>query len=325
MGHHADHIGKQSCELLDGCSVVVPVYNGRDSLPELCRRLADVMAAIGIPYELLLVNDGSPDNSWEEICRLGAGSPVIRGVNLMRNYGQHNALLAGIRLARYHRVVTMDDDLQNPPEEIPNLLKMLDEGHDVVYGTPSTDQHTVWRNFLSKATKIALQRAMGVEAARHVSSFRAFRTHVREAFAGYQNPFVIIDVLLSWGTTRFAVLPVRHDPRRTGTSNYTLRKLIVHGLNLVTGFSTLPLKLASLVGFGFTVFGFLVLAYVIGRYLLEGGSVPGFPFLASLIAIFAGAQLFALGIIGEYLARVHLRSMDRPVYTIRATTFSDSR
>ena len=124
-------------------------------------------------------------------------------------------------------------------------------------------------------------------------------------------------MLLTWGTVRFGAVDVRHEPRAFGASNYTFRKLVIHALNMMTGFSTLPLQFASLVGFAFTLFGIGVLAYVIGRYLMEGSSVAGFPFLASVIAIFSGAQLFALGIIGEYLARMHFRMMERPTYTVR--------
>jgi undecaprenyl-phosphate 4-deoxy-4-formamido-L-arabinose transferase len=146
---------------------------------------------------------------------------------------------------------------------------------------------------------------------------------VSEAFANYQSPFVSIDVLLTWGTTRFAAVPVRHDPRRIGKSNYTFRKLVTHALNMMTGFSVLPLQLASLMGFGFALFGLLMLVYVLGRYLIQGGSVPGFPFLASAIAIFSGAQLLVLGIIGEYLARMHFRMMEKPTYVIRQRVYSE--
>jgi undecaprenyl-phosphate 4-deoxy-4-formamido-L-arabinose transferase len=237
-------------------------------------------------------------------------------VNLMRNYGQHNALLCGIRAARGEVIVTMDDDLQHPPEEIPRLLSKLNEGFDVVYGTPEREQHGLLRDMASRITKIALQGAMGAKTARSVSAFRAFRTRTRAAFTTYQSPFVSIDVLLTWATTRFTAVAVPHHPRRAGQSQYTLRKLITHALNMMTGFSTLPLQVASVMGFGLTFFGVLVLAYVIGRYIWEGGSVPGFPFLASIIAIFSGAQLFSLGIIGEYLARMHFRMMERPPYVV---------
>jgi undecaprenyl-phosphate 4-deoxy-4-formamido-L-arabinose transferase len=153
-----------------------------------------------------------------------------------------------------------------------------------------------------------------------VSAFRAFRTELREAFATYHSPYVSIDVLLTWATTRFTAVMVPHAERKYGTSNYTFRKLVTHAINMITGFSILPLQFASLTGFLFTLFGILVFVYVVGRYVVEGTPVAGFPFLASIIAIFSGAQLFALGIIGEYLARIHFRTMDRPVYTVRSTT-----
>jgi undecaprenyl-phosphate 4-deoxy-4-formamido-L-arabinose transferase len=302
-----------------GVSIVVPVYNSAPTLGKLMSRLKEVLDNLGLPYEIVVVNDGSRDTSWEQIERLSDQHPTLHGINLMRNYGQHNALLAGIRSARFNTIVTMDDDLQHPPEEIGKLLAKLDEGYDVVYGTPVQEQHGLWRDLASQITKLALQGAIGAETARKASALRAFRTQLRDAFANYRGPFVSIDVLLTWGTTRFTTIPVRHDPREVGPSNYTFRKLVTHALNMMTGFSTLPLQVASLIGFVFTLFGLAVLVFVVGRFLIQGGSVPGFPFLASVIAIFSGAQLFALGVIGEYLARMHFRLMDRPTYTVRTT------
>jgi glycosyltransferase involved in cell wall biosynthesis len=304
-------------------SVVVPVYNSEDSLPELIGRLESVLRATSSRFEVVLVNDGSRDRSWDVICEIAQAHDWVRGIDLMRNYGQHNALLCGIRLAQNDIIVTVDDDLEHPPEEIPKLLDKLAEGFDVVYGTPQKEQHGLWRNLASRLTKLALQSTMGAATARVVSSFRVFRTQLRDAFAQYQGPFVSIDVLLTWGTTRFAAVPVRHEPRGMGASNYTFRKLVTHALNMMTGFSTLPLQFASVIGFLFTFFGLVVLAYVIARYVIEGGSVPGFAFLASIIAIFSGAQLFALGIIGEYLARMHFRTMERPTYVVQQQKHSD--
>jgi glycosyltransferase involved in cell wall biosynthesis len=297
---------------LSSISVVIPVYNSQESLPVLIRRIEPILGMLTPHYELVFVNDGSKDNSWKQINELSELYPWVAGIDLMRNYGQHNALLYGIRAARNEIIVTIDDDLQNPPEEIPKLISKLLEGYDVVYGTPEKEQHGFWRDRASQISKLALQGAMGAETARKVSAFRAFRRDIRAAFDAYQSPFVSIDVLLTWGTTRFAAIPVRHDARLAGASNYTFRKLATHALNMMTGFSTVPLQMASLIGFVFTLFGLGILAYVIGRYLIQGTNVPGFPFLASIIAIFSGAQLFALGIIGEYLARMHFRSMGRP-------------
>jgi glycosyltransferase involved in cell wall biosynthesis len=300
-------------------SVVVPVFNSAENLPALLDRLEAVFRREGHAAEVILVDDGSRDGSWAVIEELAAGREEVTGIALLRNYGQHNALLCGIRAARGEVVVTLDDDLQNPPEEIPKLLAELARGHDVVYGTPVAERHGLWRNLASRVTKLALSSAMGAATARKVSAFRAFRTQLRDAFARYESPFVSIDVLLTWGTTRFAAVPVAHDPRRSGASNYTFGRLLTHALNMMTGFSTLPLQLASWIGFAFTLFGMAVLVYVIGRYLIAGSTVAGFPFLASVIAIFSGAQLFALGIIGEYLARMHFRLMERPPYAVRAT------
>jgi len=297
-------------------SVVVPVYNGARTLTELVARLQRVLDVATDEYEVILVNDGSPDSSWQVIQELTRIHPWVRTFNLMKNYGQHNALLCGIRAARYEAVVTLDDDLQHPPEEIPKLVAQL-ESYDVVYGKPAKEEHDRWRRIASRLTKLALQGAMGAETATNVSAFRAFRTVIRDAFESYRGPFVSIDVLLTWGSSAFTTVTVNHLPRPAGASNYTVRKLVRHALNMMTGFSVIPLQLASLSGFILTLLGLVLLTYVILRYFTEKGGVPGFPFLASVIIIFSGAQLFALGIIGEYLARIHFRVMDRPPYVVR--------
>ncbi len=297
--------------------MVVPVYNGAAALPELVARLHDILSSISGEYELILVNDGSRDASWQTVLELIQDFPEIRAFSLMRNYGQHNAILCGIRAARHDIVVTLDDDLQHPPEEIPKLLDKLAEGFDVVYGTPAKEKHDFWRMIASRITKLALQTAMGAETALQVSAFRAFRTRIRDGFEQYRGPFVCIDVLLTWGTSSFTSVRVTHVPRPVGGSSYTVRSLIRHAMNMVTGFSVVPLQLASLTGFSLTVVGIVLFAYVIGRYLIQGVTVPGFAFLASVVIIFSGAQLFALGIIGEYLARIHFRVMDRPPYVVR--------
>jgi glycosyltransferase involved in cell wall biosynthesis len=302
-----------------GVSVVVPTFNSELSLPELVRRLEPVLEAAAREYELILVDDSSRDGTWRVIQQLVRDHDWVQGVHMMRNYGQHNALLCGIRRARYEVCVTIDDDLQHPPEEISTLLEKLQAGTDVVYGTPAQEQHGLWRDIATQVTKFALQSAMGAPIARKAGAFRAFRTQLRDAFADYDGPYVSIDVLLTWGTTKFDAVNVKHELRRLGKSNYTFRKLVVHALNMLTGFSTWPLQLASLIGFAFTAVGTLALIFVVVRYLIQGGVVPGFSFLASMIAIFSGAQLFSLGIMGEYLARMHARSMRHPTYVVRET------
>jgi len=239
---------------------------------------------------------------------------------MSRNYGQHNALLLGIREARGEVIVTLDDDLQHPPEEIPKLLEQLDKGFDVVYGPPIKEQHGLFRNLASLITKLALQGTMGATNARQASAFRAFRTRLRDAFSDYRSPTISIDVLLTWGTTKFSAVRVQRDARRIGESGYTTRKLIIHALNMTTTFSTRPLQFASMIGFAFSLFGLSVLAFVIVRWFLYGSEVQGFAFLASIIALFSGAQLMALGIMGEYLARMHMRTLERPPYIVKDRT-----
>jgi len=261
------------------------------------------------------VNDGSQDESWQTIQELEKSNLHVKGLNLMRNYGQHNALLCGIRAASNAVIITMDDDLQHPPEEIHKLLDELVKGFDVVYGLPQKMVHSCWRNFSSKTSKYFLAKILGINRIKYISSFRAFKTNLRRSFESFNSPNVIIDALLTWGTENFSTVEVNEQSRSIGHSNYNLAKLVKFGMVALTGFSTIPLKFASFMGFFLTFFGILVLFYVIGRYFLEG-SIPGFPFLASIISIFSGAQLFAIGIFGEYLGRVFNRSMNYPAYVI---------
>ena len=297
-------------------SVVVPVYNSAGTLGTLVERIDAALG--GFDYELVLVNDGSRDGSWQRIRELVRDHPQVRGIDLARNYGQHNALLAGVRAARHPVIVTVDDDLQNPPEEIPRVLEELEaRGLDLVYGTPVHKRHGLTRNLATAIAKRALAPVIGKEAARNVSAFRAFRTSLRDVFASFQGPHVSIDALLAWSTTRIGAVRVEHHEREEGASNYSLGRLTTHALTMLTAFSTRPLHVASLVGLASTLFGVLILAFVLARYLVEGATVPGFAFLASIIAIFSGVQLLTLGVIGEYLARMHERTMSRPPYTVR--------
>ena len=306
-------------------SFVVPVYNSAESLRELHSRITAEFGDLEQNFEIIFVEDCGGDNSWLVIQQLAAADLRVHGFRMSRNYGQHNALLCGIRAARGATIVTLDDDLQHPPEEIPKLLAKLNEGFDVVYGPPEQERHGLLRNLASQVTKFTLESAMGTANARQISALRAFRAHVRDAFAEYRSPVVNIDVLLTWGTLSFSAIRVRHEARKSGNSNYTPRKLVRHALNMMTGFSTRPLHLASIVGFGFALFGFMVLAYVLVKLLMDGRTVPGFAFLASLIAIFSGAQMMALGIIGEYLARMHARTMERAPYIVREITLNPDK
>ncbi|MFH1800878.1 MAG: glycosyltransferase family 2 protein [Candidatus Omnitrophota bacterium] len=301
-------------------SIVIPVYKTEACLNELFKRVESVMAADSPSFEIIFVEDCGGDRSWEIIEKLCHSDSRVKGIQLSSNYGQHNALLCGIRAARGNIIITMDDDLQHPPEEIPKLLQKLSQGFDVVYGAPEKERHGVLRNLASQITKIVLQGTMGIKTARNVSAFRVFRTYLRNAFQNYQGNFVSIDVLLTWGTKRFTSVLVAHDPRRSGQSNYAFGSLLTHAFNMITGFCILPLQFASLLGFIVTLLGVIVLVSVLVEYFRIGGRVPGFPFLASIITLFSGAQLLVLGVMGEYLARMHFDIMEKPPYVIRSLT-----
>lgn len=303
-----------------GVSVVIPVFNSASSLVELVERISSVLSSHNRSFEIVLVNDGSTDNSWDVVCDLADRNDVVVGVRLSRNYGQHNALLAGTRLARYPIIVTMDDDLEHRPESIPILIDALADDVDLVYATPSVENHSIGRNIASRVTKRAMAVTLGPDVAARASAFRLFRTRLRDSFAGCSDPFVAFDVLLSWGTTRVAFVTVEMDKRRYGRSNYTLRSLSRHAFNLITGYSAVPLRLVSWIGFGTACLGLLAMVWVVGNTIVHGVAVQGFAFVACSVALFSGAQLIALGLMGEYLGRMHFRSMDRPVYTIAATT-----
>lgn len=298
------------------CSVVIPVYRGESTLDVLVERLAAVLPPVAEQFEVVLVDDGSPDSSWAVIEGLAKKYPWVRGISLSRNYGQENATLCGILESRFDIIATMDDDLQHRPEELPRLLYKLNDGYDVVYGVPRIRRQSWWKSLSSVVVKRIIAWSMGMRAVRDLSAFKAFRADLKETFGAMSGRDVLIDVLLSWITVRFASVEIEEAPRAHGTSNYDLFKLIKVSLRAMTNYTTIPLRFASILGFAFTIIGFFVLLYVLTVYFALG-SIPGFTFLASVITMFSGVQLFALGIIGEYLARLFERSSGRPPYAVR--------
>jgi glycosyltransferase involved in cell wall biosynthesis len=298
-------------------SVVVPVYNSASTLMEHTSRTLEVLSSHAHSYEIIYVNDCSKDDSWNVIKRLTRINSNVIGLNLMHNYGQHNALLAGIQRARYDIIITLDDDLQHPPEEIPRLLEKLEEGYDVVYGKPAERQHRGWRNIGSYVLKSSLKVILGAEMGKSSSAFRCFRSILRRGFANFTDAQLSIDVLLSWSAARVTSIPVRHEMRKDGRSGYTLKKLLTLTFNMITGYSSLPLRIASTLGLLSSIVGILLFIRILIMRFMQTNNVPGFAFIAAEIALFAGLQLFAIGVIGEYIAKLHFRTMGKPAYTIR--------
>ncbi len=307
-----------------GISIVIPVYHSELSIPELLKRVSDSMAKQERKWEMILVDDCSTDDSWRMIRESLSRYPNLVGLRLARNSGQHAALLAGIRESVYSITVTIDDDLQHRPEDILALVQKVEAGADLVYGISITEEHSIWRNLSSRFSKRIISITVGSKHARLMSAFRAFSTELREDWIGTSDPFVVIDVLLAWTTENIDFVNLEMDKRALGKSNYTLRTLIRHLVNMTTGYSIKPLRLVTYIGLLFSSFGLVVLIYVLcGRFLNQSES-PGFVFITSLISILGGLQLFALGILGEYLGRIHVRSTLQPSYIIRELAREES-
>jgi undecaprenyl-phosphate 4-deoxy-4-formamido-L-arabinose transferase len=297
-------------------SVVIPCYRSAATLPTLVARLTHVLNRATPTYEILLVVDGDAA-TWATARELVSTHPAVRAIRLARNYGQQAALVAGVRAARYDITVTMDDDLQHPPEEIPNLLAALREDVDLVYGVPEREQHGQLRNASSYLAKAAIAGTLGVSHAKDLSAFRVFRTYLRQAFDLITGPHVSVDVALGWGTTAVASVEVRTVRRPYGRSGYTARALLRHAMNLFLGYSTALLRLSTYLGFALGLTGLILVLRLVWLYYHGQTAVAGFTTIASLVAIFSAAQLMAIGVLGEYVGRIHAGGMGRPTYVIR--------
>lgn len=303
-----------------GVSVVIPCYRSGTTLPPLVARLVPVLEALAPTHEVILVVDGSPDDTWDVARGLAEQFPAVEAIRLSRNYGQHNAILAGIRSTSLDTIVTMDDDLQHRPEEIPHLVAALTPDLDLVYGIPAEEEHGFLRSFASRNVKAVIALGLGISNARNISAFRVFRTHLRDGFTGLDGPHASIDVALSWATTKTGATTIRMDQRAEGESNYSFRLLIRHTINTMLGYSTLPLRLVGYLGMAFGILGVVLLAVVLVNFFVGTTTVQGFTTLASMVAIFSGAQMVALGVLGEYIARIHSENMGRPTYVVRERT-----
>lgn len=301
-------------------TVVIPCYRSEQTLGPLVDELVEVLPALaGVDgHEVVLVDDGSPDRAGAVVDELAARHPSVRGVHLRRNYGQHNAIVAGIRQASGDLIVTMDDDGQHRPDQIGTLIAPLLEDPllDLVYGIPSVEEHGPVRSLASRLVKWALRR-VGVANAEWVGAFRAFRTDLRAAFVAALGAEVNVDVVLSWGTNRVAAARVVMDRRTVGRSNYSFARLASHAFTMVTGYTALPLRLASIVGFLAAAIGIALSVIVVVQYSVGATTVAGFTSTIAAISLFSGAQLFSIGMIGEYLGRQHFRAMHKPMYLIR--------
>ncbi len=304
-------------------SIVIPVYNGARSIAELVKALEELSIAGG--HEIVLVNDGSPDDSLD-VCRgLVEGSRVpITLVNLARNYGEHNAVLAGLRHAGGAHVITMDDDLQNPPEEVERLLAFAqNSGKEVVYTYYDEKQHAPWRNFASRFANRVADFVLDKPKGLYLSSFRCMSAFVVREVTRYDGPFPYIDGLILQVTQDIGRLLVRHLPRAAGRSNYTLRRLLRLWMSMFVNFSVMPLRISTLAGLALSVLGAIGGVMALTEALVSW-TPPGWASLMSAVLFLSGVQLLILGIVGEYLGRLYLTANRKPQSVVREVWSSRS-
>lgn len=295
---------------------MIPVYRGEKTIGALTRRLvAEFDAACEL--EIVLVNDGSPDGS-AAVCRaLAAEFPQVCFVNLSRNFGEHNAVMAGLNHAAGDCAVIMDDDFQNPPEEVWKLVDALLAGRDVVFSRYERKRHSFLRNLGSRFNNFVASHLLGKPSDLYLSSFKAVNRFVIDEITRYDGPYPYIDGLILRTTRNYASVLVRHDPRAEGKSGYTLRKLVSLWLNMSTSFSVIPLRLASAAGIVCSIVGLLCAAgFAVEKLMHPELPVGWASLIVSLFAV-GGIQLFALGLIGEYLGRLFLKESGQSQFIVR--------
>lgn len=303
-------------------SVVVPVYDSAETLVELSNRLIDVLDSTGKSFEIIFVDDGSRDESWKILQNLQvAHSRFVVIVQLMRNYGQHNALMCGFRKSSGNYVITIDDDLQNPPEETIKLIAAIECGDfDLVYGDYEDKKHRWWRNIGTNLVTYIYRIVFKSDT--RPTSFRIIKREFLSSIFSYNLNSTYVDGLLAWNTEKIGSVRVDHCPRKTGSSGYSLRRLIGLALNLVTNFSILPLQIVSFLGICASTLGLFGGAYYLFLYFSSNIDVPGYASIIIAILTIGGIQLISLGIIGEYLGRLHLNVNQKPQYVVRHTVGS---
>jgi glycosyltransferase involved in cell wall biosynthesis len=284
-------------------SIVIPVYNSEAVVAQTVSQVLAVFETVGLRHEVILVNDGSPDRSWDVISGLAEEHEHVVALDLLRNYGQHHANLAGFREATGDYVITLDDDLQNPPDQALLLIDKAMEGHDVVFGKFEQKQHAGHRKLGSKLISAINRRIFGQPDDLVVSNFRILRRDVVDRICASRtaHPYITGQALL-FSSARANVL-VRHDARPVGKSNYNLLKILTLVMTILFSYSSYPLRASALLGFAISVFSFLLGAFYVVRRLLDDTAVPGWTTLAVLVSVFAGFIIALLSMLGEYVVR----------------------
>lgn len=300
-------------------SIVIPVYLGAATLRLLRERIAMTMTQANFLYEIIFVEDCGGDDSWSVLEAMSMEHSTVRAIKLSKNFGQHAATLCGISLARGRWVATIDDDLEQPPESLPDLLRKAEEGHALVYGVTNVRSHAAWRNITSEIGRKLFKFAIP-SLNKQYTSMRVIDGRIANELQRFQSPFAFVDGYLSWLTNDYATVVVPHDLRAAGSSNYNLRKLISHMINIFVTFSDLPLRIATWLGVGTSIGGSLWGIFILLGRLFGDVTVSGYTSLMAGITFLGGIQLLILGIFGEYLARINFKTTSMPSFLIAKDT-----
>lgn len=297
-------------------SVVIPVYNSAKSIANIVERLLHTFEQIKQSVEIILIDDYSIDESWQVLLQLKVQHPTqIKLIKLSKNFGQHQAIFCGLQYANGDFIITLDDDGQNPPEEIPHLIKKIKTADiDLCYGVYNKKQHHFFRNFSSRIVQIIFRSIFKNKG--DVTAFRCFTKQLKDKITSTEQSNIYLDGLMHWHTSKVAYVNVEHKNRLYGNSNYSILKLLKLAANLIFNFTTLPLRLLVLFGAISSILSFaLGFFYIIRRFLKDDAPLGFTPLMVSIFFL-ASALMFGLGIIGEYLKRIYCRQNNQPAFSI---------
>lgn len=305
-------------------SIVVPVYRSAVILPKLVEQIHAEMVKEGLAddFELLLVSDASPDNSWQVICALAKTHAFIRGISLRRNFGQHNAIMAGLNHVGGEFVVLMDDDLQHPPHAIGDIVRALKEGYDVCYTNYLNRQHATWKKLGSRFNDWVATHLLGKPKGLYLSSFKGMRREIVDEVIRYDGPYAYVDGLILDVTRSITTIDIEHGARHEGEGNYNISRSVALWLKMATSFSVLPLRLASFAGFALAALSLLMILYVIVEKWLHPELPAGWASLIATVLFIGGIQTLCIGMMGEYLGRSYLKLNHKPQFVVGSTTWT---
>ena len=301
-------------------SIVVPVYNSSSIIDDLTKDILSVIKKISDvnKIQLILVNDCSTDESWKKISKLSSEyKEIVIGVNLMRNYGQHNAIMAGLRLADGDYIILLDDDYQHPPKEIPKILSKIKEGYDVCYTNYKNNTYSKLKIFGSWVNKKISNILIDKPKSIYLSSYKCLTQKVLKEIIKYDGPFVYIDGLIFDITKNVTSVDIEHSERKLGKSNYNIFKLVSLWLRVLTNFSIVPLRIATFVGFFMTFVSFIFVIFISILKFKNPDIAAGWASLSTLIVFFSGVQLILIGLVGEYIGRSYIKLNKKPQFVVR--------